>query len=168
MKVIYFTAISLNPGKSRRQREFLNANKLIGGDRFEVVYGKHIEKRTYCPYCKRVIRTSEEKMTDVNISTRILIDCFCNSTDIFVLVSADSDLLSPLEYIHKVCPQNSIKVYFPPLSFSADLKALVLQHHGKLVQMSKSKFRFLNAVMPDVVEKDGERYVIPDKWKYSR
>ena len=39
-KVIYFTASPLNPEKSSRQSAFLNANKLINGDRFEVVRGK--------------------------------------------------------------------------------------------------------------------------------
>ena len=35
-KVVYFTASPLNPDKSSRQSAFLNANKLINGDRFEV------------------------------------------------------------------------------------------------------------------------------------
>ena len=38
-KVIYFTASPLNPEKSSRQSAFLNANKLINGNRFEVVRG---------------------------------------------------------------------------------------------------------------------------------
>ena len=42
-KVIYFTASPLNPEKSSRQSAFLNANKLINGDRFEVVRGKSQE-----------------------------------------------------------------------------------------------------------------------------
>ena len=31
--------------------------------------------------------------------------------------------------------------------------------------MKKNLPRFLNAIMPDIVEKDGKRYTIPDKWK---
>ena len=34
-KVIYFTASPLNPEKNSRQSAFLNANKLINGDRFK-------------------------------------------------------------------------------------------------------------------------------------
>lgn len=35
-KVIYFTASPLSPQKNSRQSAFLNANKLINGDRFEI------------------------------------------------------------------------------------------------------------------------------------
>ena len=48
-KVIYFTASPLNPEKSSRQSAFLNANRLINGDRFEVVRGKYLDKQIQCP-----------------------------------------------------------------------------------------------------------------------
>ena len=38
-KVIYFTASPLNKEKSSRQSAFLNANKLINGDKFEIYKG---------------------------------------------------------------------------------------------------------------------------------
>ena len=41
-KVIYFTASPLNQLKSSRQSAFHNANKLINGDKFEVVRGKYL------------------------------------------------------------------------------------------------------------------------------
>ena len=52
-KVIYFTASPLNPDKSSRQSAFLNANKLINGDRFEVVRGKYLDKQIQCPNERR-------------------------------------------------------------------------------------------------------------------
>ena len=39
-KVVYFTASPMNPAKNSRQSSFLNANKLINGERFEIVRGK--------------------------------------------------------------------------------------------------------------------------------
>lgn len=74
-KVVYFTASPLNPDKSSRQSAFLNANKLINGDRFEIVRGKYLEKHIICPYCKGDISRPEEKKTDVNISIRMIEDC---------------------------------------------------------------------------------------------
>ena len=54
-KVIYFTASSLNPEKSSRQSAFLNANKLLNGNRFEVVRGKYHKIKdhsgTMSPFC---------------------------------------------------------------------------------------------------------------------
>ena len=40
-KVVYFTASPLDPQKNSRQSAFLNANKLINGDKFEIVRGKY-------------------------------------------------------------------------------------------------------------------------------
>ena len=68
-KVVYFTASPLSPQKNSRQSAFLNANKLINGDRFEIVRGKYLEKHIVCPYCKNDITRPEEKKTDVNISS---------------------------------------------------------------------------------------------------
>ena len=39
----------------------------------------------------------EEKKTDVNISVRMIKDCIQDKTDKLILVSADSDLIPPLE-----------------------------------------------------------------------
>ena len=43
-KVVYFTASPLNPQKSSRQGTLFNANKLINGERFEIVRGKYFDK----------------------------------------------------------------------------------------------------------------------------
>ena len=60
-KVIYFTASPLSPQKNSRQSAFLNANKLINGDRFEIVRGKYLDKHIICLYCKGDISRPEEK-----------------------------------------------------------------------------------------------------------
>ena len=44
-KVVYFTASPLSPAKNSRQSSFLNANKLINGDKLEIVRGKYMEDR---------------------------------------------------------------------------------------------------------------------------
>ena len=166
-KVVYFTASPLSPQKNSRQSAFLNANKLINGDRVEIVRGKYLEKHIVCPYCKNDITRPEEKKTDVNISIRMIADCVLDKTDTIALVSADSDLVPPLEFIQKQYPQKGIKVYFPPSNYSSDLKDNLLHHRSKPVLMNKNRLRFLNAIMPDVVEKDGKRYTIPEKWKLN-
>ena len=111
-RLFYYTASPLNPEKSSRQSAFLNANKLINGDRFEVVRGKYLDKQIQCPNCHYAISRPEEKKTDVNISVRMIADCVLDATDTIVLVSADSDLVPPLEFIQKQYPEKRIKVYF--------------------------------------------------------
>lgn len=164
-KVIYFTASPLSPQKNSRQSAFLNANKLQNGDKFEIVKGKYIDKQFICPNCNYNISRPEEKKTDVNISLRMIEDCLVNATDIVALVSADSDLVPPIEMIQKRFPHIRIRAYFPPSNYSNDIKDNLIHHRSKPVLMIKNLRRFKSAVMPDIVEKDGKRYTIPSKWK---
>lgn len=88
-----------------------------------------------------------------------------NATDIVALVSADSDLVPPIELIQRRFQNIGIKVYFPPSNFSNDLKDNLIHNRSKPVMMIKNIRRFQLAVMPDTVSKDGKTYVIPEKWK---
>ena len=164
-KVIYFTASPLNKEKSRHQSAFLNANKLINGERFEVVRGKYISKEIKCPNCKYTIIRPEEKKTDVNISIRMLEDCMVKRTDKVVLISADSDLIPPLAAIRRLFPNIGIGVYFPPANISNDIMNVMASWHKKVVFLKKNFGRFKNAIMPDVLSFDGNRATIPTKWK---
>ncbi|KAA6331007.1 hypothetical protein EZS27_020343, partial [termite gut metagenome] len=71
-KVIYFTASPLNPDKSNRQGAFLNVNKLLNENKFEVVRGKYLTKIIQCPNCNYAISRPEEKKTDVNVAIRMI------------------------------------------------------------------------------------------------
>ncbi len=164
-KVVYFTASPLSPQKNSRQSAFLNANKLLNGDRFEIIRGKYLDKHITCPYCNGDISRPEEKKTDVNISIRMIEDCVLGKTDIVSLVSADSDLVPPMEMIQRLFPNIVTKVYFPPSNFSNDLKDNMIHHRGKPVLLIKNKRRFESAVMPDAISKGDITYTIPQKWK---
>ncbi|MDE6736341.1 MAG: NYN domain-containing protein [Treponemataceae bacterium] len=167
-KVIYFTASPLDREKSSRQSSFLNANRLLNGERFEVVRGKYIEKPVKCPLCGETFVRPEEKRTDVNISVRMVEDCVNDRTDTLVLVSADSDIIPPLESIKQNFAEKSIKVYFPPNRYSHDIKDFLTAHYRKKpTLLEKNAMRFDQAVMPHTVEKDGKKYTIPEKWIIS-
>ena len=131
----------------------------------EVVRGKYLDKQIQCPNCHYAISRPEEKKTDVNISVRMIADCVLDATDTIVLVSADSDLVSPLEFIQKQYPEKRIKVYFPPSNFSCDLKDSLTHHSSKPVLMYKNERRFRDAIMPDVVTDSTKRYEVPEKWR---
>jgi len=163
-KVYYFTTPPLNFQKSNRQGALLEANKLLNGNQFEVITGKFYEKAQICPVCNATFTVPEEKRTDVNISCQMLRDCAQNKTDTLVLVSADSDLVPPLELIKKDYPRKKIKIFFPPKSFSYDLNNLVKFHKGKVTFLERNKVRFINSVMPSVITVDGKTCTIPAKW----
>ncbi len=162
-KVVYFTAAPLSTGKSQRQGAFLNANKALNGDKFEVIRGKYLEKHIECPYCKGDISRPEEKKTDVNISVRMISDCIHNATDSIVLVSADTDLIPPLELIKTDFSSVKLKVAFPPSNYSHDVSDILLKWGKKPILLKNNYKRFENAIMADSI--DGGKYNIPAEWK---
>ena len=134
----------------------------------EIIRGKYFTKNITCPLCKGTIPRPEEKRTDVNISVRMMSDCVRNETDTIVLVSADSDLVPPLEFIQQYYKDKKLKVYFPPSDSCRDLTDNLRRHGGKPSLLEKNERRFQEAIMPDIV-KDGERQIeIPQKWKDFR
>ena len=165
VKVYYFTAPPINIQKRNRQKLLLLANKLLHGNRFEVIEGKFYDKDYTCPVCNSKYVIPEEKRTDVNICTQMMHDCAKNDSDVLVLVSADSDLVPPLEMIKKDYPDKKLRVFFPPKVFSNDLNNFMKNFRGKVLELRKHKIKFSNSIMPDTVSKDGISYTIPDKWK---
>lgn len=160
-KVIYFTASPNNPAANSRQSAFLNANKFINKDKFEVVRGKYLNKSITCPICSGSFLQPEEKKTDVNISIRMIKDCINNSTDSIVLVSSDSDLIPPLDMITTTFSDKKIKVYFTPYTHSSDILNFLVTKRIKPNYLEKNEQRFKDAIMPDNVGS----YTIPAKWK---
>lgn len=168
VKVVYFTASPLNPDKNRRQSAFFNANKAINGEKFEVVRGKYLTKQIVCPHCNYAISRPEEKKTDVNISIRMVGDCVQDATDVVILVSGDSDLLPPIEFIQKNYPKKKVKAFFPPSIFSRDIAQNIMAHKGKITLLKKNLNKFRLAQMPDVVKGENKTYTIPKEWKKKK
>ena len=164
-KVVYFTATPLSPQKSSRQGSLLNANKIINGERFEVIRGKYFDKQVICPACKFSISKPEEKRTDVNISVRMMGDCSLNNTDVLVLVTSDSDLVPPIEFIQKHYPNKTVRVYFPPNSFCNDLNYNMIKNKKRVVKLSINIGKFANSILPDTVTDGKKTATIPEKWK---
>lgn len=164
-KVIYFTASPLSTSKNSRQSAFLNANRTLNQNRFEVVRGKYLEKHIICPYCKGDISRPEEKKTDVNISIRMIQDCMHNITDAITLVSADTDLMPPLELIRSEFPNIKLKILFPPSNYSNEIESAARAWKSKVVLMKNNYQRFENAIMSDIVKSSTRSYTIPAEWK---
>ena len=164
-KVYYFTAPPLQMDKSDRQSKLFLANKAINGNMFEVVKGQFYEKQVTCKICKAKYTIAEEKRTDVNIAVRMLGDCSIDNVDTLVLVSADSDIIPPLQFIKEYYPNKKVRVYFPPDLSSGALSALMREDNKKVIRLGKSKGKFLNSIMPDVVSIDNFTCTIPPKWQ---
>lgn len=163
--VKYFTADPLDSGKQQRQAALFKANKILNGDKLKIIKGKYYRKDVTCnAHCRQVFQIPEEKRTDVNISVEMMEDCALNKTDILILVSADSDLVPPIEFIKRNFQDKKIKVYFPPNRTSFDLRNTV---SNKVVYLLNNKMKFEKSVMPNIVTDGTLTANIPPSWIYT-
>jgi uncharacterized LabA/DUF88 family protein len=106
-RIRYFTAtVSArpdNPDAPQRQQVYLRALATIPG--LSIHYGHYLSHVTRMPLANprrgaartvEVIKT-EEKGSDVNLATFLLLDAFQRDCDVAVVISNDSDLKLPIE-----------------------------------------------------------------------
>jgi len=157
METKYFTAIVKHPDdKRRRQQVFLDALQTLPN--FSFFYGHFLADSITCRQCGHTYTTFHEKMTDVNISVELLKDAFQDHFDIALLISADSDLVSPVRTVRQLFPAKRVVSIFPPGRFSQALKKVStgVLHIGH-VELAKSLF-------PDEVIKNGIVLRRPSAW----
>ena len=163
-KVYYFTAPDRYPDRRIRQEALFRANELINSSRFEVVNGFYYDKPFTCRNCNARFTIPEEKRTDVNICAYMMRDCALDDVDVLILVTADSDLITPIELIKRHFQNKTLRVFFPPAAFSRNINNLIKSYKQKVTLLKKHKHRFNIAVMPETVTKNGTSYTIPPKW----
>ena len=108
-KICYFTALIRarpnNPAQPQRQQIYLRALETLSG--VEIHYGTFRPRTKVRPLAESVpglpeyvrILDSEEKGSDVNLATRLLVDGFNGEYEQAVIVSNDSDLATPMRYV---------------------------------------------------------------------
>jgi len=159
VKVKYFTSrITGNPEKMQRQGIYLDALETLPN--VEIFYGKYFINNHKCPNCGNIEQIPTEKMTDVNISTHLLIDAYKNLFDIAILISADTDLTCPVEQILNLFPTKKIILALPPERSSF-----------KLQQSASAYFRigrnnFDKSQLPNtIITHQGYQLTLPKTWK---
>ena len=161
VEVNYFSAIpSNNTGKRDRQDLFLSANKQ--NPKFNLCLGKFLAKSIKCNSCQNLFTTYEEKQTDVFIATKMIRDCVLKKNDVSILISADSDLIPPIDFIKEYNPLHKIIVYFPVNRFSFDLR----QKANSCIKLDAHSDKFEKSLLPEEI-KLANGYIIkrPLKWK---
>ena len=131
-KIRYFTAKVIatedDPTIGIRQNLYIRALRTI--PELEIHFGK-FKRRTVKGKLlaegnslhKNIVKIEkfEEKGSDVNIATFMLVDCFQKECDVPVLISNDLDLAEPLKYI-KTIFKLPVGLVTPATFFTADLK----------------------------------------------
>jgi len=106
--------------KRKRQSDFLEALETLSD--FNIYEGHYPAKSLRCRNCGASWRSHEEKMTDVNIATELLLDAFHNRLDTALIVSGDSDLVPPIQAVLQDFPTKRVVVAFPHGRVSEQLK----------------------------------------------
>ena len=109
-RICYFTALVKprpnDPHQTERQDAYLRALATLPG--MEIHYGEFRERIKDRPLAKPSpggptyvrIRDTEEKGSDVNLATRLLVGGFTGDYEQAVVVSNDSDLAAPIRYVN--------------------------------------------------------------------
>lgn len=160
VELVYFSAKPTGTQQRHRQGLLFQANKL--NPKFKLVLGKYLEKEITCRSCGSIIHSHEEKETDVRIATTILSDSYKKRCDIAIIVSADSDLVPPVEMIREFNPSQKVFVYFPPNRRSSNLASI--SDGTKSLDGSYSIFQ--RFVLPDIVVlESGYQIQRPENWR---
>jgi len=119
--VNYFTArVRNSPDKEKRQNTYLEALEIHTG--IKIIYGRFQPNTIKCYRCGHSYSSPNEKMTDVNIASRMIVDAFQDKLDTAVLISGDTDLIPPIEEIKQNFPRKKVIVAFPPGRHNVNLQ----------------------------------------------
>lgn len=146
-----------DPNKHLRQQCYLEALETLPG--VECIYGHYLTKEKTCLRCGARWQQNEEKMTDVNIATRLLCDAMDDAFDTAMIVSGDSDLVPPVQLVRERCPTKRIIIASPPQRHSVKLAGAA--HAAFTIGRKK----LLDSQLPDRVAKpDGFVLARPASW----
>jgi hypothetical protein len=128
-KVRYFTANVKgkgNPQSPIRQNSYLRA--LASVPRVEILRSRFLVSDVYMrkfapPHNLVHVFKTEEKGSDVNLATYLLLDAFRRESDFAIVVSNDSDLKEPIRLVQQPPFNVPVTVFNPFRPFKADMAA---------------------------------------------
>lgn len=158
VEINYFTSRVRNaPDKERRQITYLEALEYYS--KVNIFYGRYQPNIITCFRCGHSYSSPNEKMTDVNIAVKILIDAFHDRFDTAILISGDSDLVPPIREIHGHFKNKKVIVAFPPK-----------RHNISLSKIAKGSFiigrkKLKDSQLPEeILKPDGYKLTRPVEW----
>jgi uncharacterized LabA/DUF88 family protein len=108
----YFTSvITCNHNQKMRQLQY---HKSLNDTNVHIIYGNYKWESIPCNKCDSHFHYMKEKMTDVNIATSIIVDAFKGKFDTAILISGDTDLVPPINEVHRLFNNKRVLIAFPP------------------------------------------------------
>ncbi|MBE0431630.1 MAG: NYN domain-containing protein [Dehalococcoidia bacterium] len=155
----YFTArIAGPPDKEARQSAYIAALETLVD--LQIFYGKYQINPRQCARCGFQDEVPNEKMTDVNIAVELLKDAYQDRFDTALLISADSDLVPPVQAVRELFRDKRVIVASPPGRYSA---ALARSADGSFII---GRANLARSLLADEVENtDGRVLRCPPSWR---
>jgi uncharacterized LabA/DUF88 family protein len=159
--VHYFTTRIRANGHNRQdmQRQTTYLEALATLPDVQQHFGHYLEKPKQCHKCGSQWMDYEEKMTDVNIAVQLLADAFDDNFDTALIISADSDLTTPVQTVRNKFPEKRIIVAQPPGRNSVQLSRAA----SAAFTISETKVR-QSQLAPQVQRADGFILQRPTHW----
>lgn len=153
----YFTSrVSNNPDKQKRQTSYIEA---LETQSVQIFYGQYQKGSVKCNKCCHTWQNYNEKMTDVNIATQMIIDAYQDNYDMAMLISGDSDLVPPIRAIHENFKHKRVFVAFPPKRYTQNIASVA---KGSLI--IGRKILADNQLPNEVTKRDGHILRKPSEW----
>jgi uncharacterized LabA/DUF88 family protein len=171
----YFTARVVDEigreGQARRQSLYWRALRSLPN--LEIVEGKFRVRRVWArsatppPELVEVIR-AEEKGSDVNLATHLIMDAIEERADVFIVVSGDSDLVAPIAALTRrlnkavavINPQRLSGPNHRRCRGSRELKQAATYYRGGLTWAHLEKSQ-----LPHLIKDDQGDFGPPPEWK---
>ena len=105
------------------------------------------------------VHDTEEKGSDVNLASHLLMDAFCDSYDVALVMSQDTDLLEPLRMVTEELNKIVVLAWFEDSQPGKRHKAVT----SSVRHVSDSMLR--NSQFPNpVIGRDGTKIFSPESW----
>lgn len=158
-RVLYFTSVPPWHSEKRSRHElYIEALQSTG---VEVVRGRFQKDSQKCrAKCQELFDVYVEKLTDVNIATRMIEDAVLDRTDGLYLVTGDADQAPAIRALRVLAPEKPVHVIFPPRRHSAELQQVANSSTGPLGYRTLKR-----CVLPDEIILPGGRTIRkPPSW----
>ena len=141
-----------------RQSTYLDALRTLKD--LEIELGWYSENDPIeCLKCGNRWPNFEEKVTDVNIATHMLMDAFNDRFDLAFVLSADADLVPPIQAVRQM-GKDVVVGLFPGRKRAKHLRTAASEIRGMRIRYLRKR------VLPQTVDREGlPPLECPDEWK---
>ncbi|MBA2921082.1 NYN domain-containing protein [Sphingomonas sp. MAH-20] len=110
--VYFFTAVlTWDREKQKRHRNFMAAQEAVG---VTIVESNFRKTPKFCHVMNQHCKRFEEKQTDVAIATTLMADAIRRRVNRAILVTADSDQVPLVKWLHQLFPEIHVTLSAPP------------------------------------------------------